>query len=215
MKNLPYAQQVGTLEKMLEKIKTASVPEKFSQDFVSTKLSMKGGTARSTIPFIKKMGFVSDDGTPTKRYAAFRNPDKSGAAIADSIREVYADLFDMNEYVYELDSKGLKSLILEATGAEGNSTPVQKTLSTFMALNKIADFDDETIAGDSQQSKILDDNQQIPGTISIPGQGLPKSEHAREGINLSYSINLHLPPSTDIEVFNAIFKSLKQHLMQE
>ena len=55
MGNLPYAQRASALEKMLAKIKTASVPEKFSQDFVSTKLSMKGGTARSTIPFIKKV----------------------------------------------------------------------------------------------------------------------------------------------------------------
>lgn len=63
--NLPYAQAAGTLEKMLDKIKTASVPEKFSSDFVSTKLMMKGGAGRAIIPFIKKMGFVSTDGTPT------------------------------------------------------------------------------------------------------------------------------------------------------
>ena len=46
MKNLPYVQVTGTLEKMLDKIKTASVPERFSQDFVSTKLSMKGGSVQ-------------------------------------------------------------------------------------------------------------------------------------------------------------------------
>ncbi|MEJ2692641.1 MAG: DUF5343 domain-containing protein, partial [Candidatus Thiodiazotropha sp.] len=37
--NLPYSTSVGTLEKMLEKIKTASVPERFTQDFVNTKLA--------------------------------------------------------------------------------------------------------------------------------------------------------------------------------
>ena len=40
--NLPYVTVVGTLEKMLEKITTASVPERFTQDFVKTKLAMKG-----------------------------------------------------------------------------------------------------------------------------------------------------------------------------
>ena len=45
-------------------------------------------------------------------------------------------------------------------------------------------------------------------------QGLSVSQLC-ERINLSYTINLNLPATTDIEVFNAIFKSLKQHLIQE
>ena len=81
MANLPYVQSTGTLEKMLDKIKTASVPERFSQDFVSTKLSMKGGSARSIIPFIKKLGLVGSDGTPTERYKEYRNSAKSGQGM--------------------------------------------------------------------------------------------------------------------------------------
>lgn len=215
MKNLPYAQQVGTLENMLEKIKTASVPEKFSQDFVSTKLAMKGGTPRSTIPFIKKMGFVASDGTPTKRYKEFRNPDKSAAAIADSMRELYGPLFDMNEYVYELDNKGLKRLIIEATGAEENSTPVQKTFATFISLNKMANFEQSSATGTTDDSESASDSQSTQTRFPISEFEFPQSMQTREGINLSYSINLHLPPSTDVEVFNAIFKSLRQHLLQD
>jgi hypothetical protein len=33
------------------------------------------------------------------------------------------------------------------------------------------------------------------------------------GMNLSYTINLNLPPSTDPEVFNAIFRALREHLL--
>jgi hypothetical protein len=199
---------------MLEKIKVASVPDKFSQDFVSTKLAMKGGTARSTIPFIKKMGFATSDGTPTKRYNEFRNPDKSGASIAESMRELYETLFEMNEYVYELDNSGLKSLIVEATGAEADSTPVVKTLSTFNSLNKLANFEvneNSTISDDSPEAGYTEHVQQ-----SLPNNIVSQSNSGgAEGINLSYTINLNLPATKDIEVFNAIFKSLKQHLLQE
>jgi len=213
MDNLPYAQQAGTLENMLVKIQTASVPENFSQDFVSTKLSMKGGTPRSIIPFIKKMGLATSDGTPTPRYSAFRNKDKAGAAIADSMREVYATLFEMNEYVYDLDNERLKALIVEATGAEADSNPVTKTLATFNVLNKIANFDagsitDAVEAAESQPEK--NNVSQIPIQINTPS-----ANQSSEGINLSYTINLNLPPTKDIEVFNAIFKSLKQHLLQD
>ena len=212
MANLPYAQRTATLMTMLEKIKTASVPEKFSQDFVAEKLLMKGGTPRSIIPFIKKMGLVATDGTPTERYKEFRNPAKSGAAIAAAMRELYEQLFEMNEYVHDTNPATLKGLIVEATGAEQNSNVVSKTLSTFQALRKIADFD-----SDSEEESIVSEET----ADSSPAYTLPRihshqsSNNGGEGINLSNTINLNLPATTDIEVFNAIFKSLKQHLIQE
>lgn len=214
MANLPYAQTTSTLETMLEKIKTASVPEKFSQDFVYTKLMIKGGNGRSAIPFIKKMKLVSADGTPTDRYKEFRNPDKEGAAIANAMRELYEPLFEMNEYVYELDTNSLKKLIVEATGAEANSTPVKKVLSTFQALAKIADFD----SNDSQpevETQSETPSSSVPLNAPIYEHTNQRSSPKSDGINLSYTINLNLPATTDIEVFNAIFKSLKQHLIQE
>jgi hypothetical protein len=98
---------------MLEKIQTASVPERFTQDFVSTKLSMKGGTARFIIPLIKKIGLVASDGTPTELYKEFRNPSKSGAAMARCVRNIYSILYQMNEYAHELSDGDLKGLIVE------------------------------------------------------------------------------------------------------
>jgi len=214
MANLPYVQVTGTLEKMLDKIKTASVPERFSQDFVSTKLSMKGGSARSVIPFIKKLGLVGSDGTPTERYKEFRNPAKAGYAIAQGMREIYATLFEMNEYIYEVDNTKLKGLIVEATGAVANSTSVKKTVSTFNALKKRALFDVDHTGPVTEKAEELE-NAEGQNQIQMYAAQTAQKGQAPEGINLSYTINLNLPPTTDIEVFNAIFKSLKRHLLQE
>ncbi|WP_089936552.1 DUF5343 domain-containing protein [Candidatus Entotheonella palauensis] len=208
MANLPYVQAISTLETMLEKIKTASVPEKFSQDFVSTKLMLKGGNGRAVIPFIKKMGLVSSDGTPTNRYKEFRNPNKSEFAIADAMRELYEPLFEMNEYVYELDGNKLKGLIVEATGAEANSTVVQRTLSTFQALRKIAKFESNDLEEVIEPSP-EDQSLPLPPSTQIRHHNQTINSPSNETINLSYTINLNLPATTDIEVFNAIFKSLK------
>lgn len=213
MRNLPYAQQAGTLENMLIKIQAASVPESFSPDFVSTKLSMMGGTARSIIPFIKKMGLVTSDGIPTQRYSAFRNKDKAGAAIADAMRDVYAILFEMNEYVYDLDNEKLKALIVEATGAEADSTPTTRTLATFNVLKKIANFEADDIV---DTVETVEPQQEVNKAPQIPIQvNALSAKPPNEGINLSYTINLNLPPTKDIEVFNAIFKSLKEHILQD
>lgn len=212
-KNLPYVTSTGTLEKMLEKIVAASVPERFTQDFVSTKLSMKGGTARAIIPFIKKMGLVASDGSPTELYKEFRNHTKSGAAIAQSLRNIYSELYEMNEYAHDLKDVDLQGLIVEATGAEKDSAVAQKTLTTFKALKKLSDFDAEL--------EVKELEPEMQADVS-PVQQIPLQTHtqqpltgAGEGINLSYTINLNLPSTSDIEVFNAIFKSLKDHLLRK
>ena len=176
---------------------------------------MKGGNTRAVIPFIKKMGLVSSDGTPTNRYREFRNPNKSGVAIADSMRELYEVLFEMNEYAYELDPSELKGLIVEATGAEMSSTVVQKTLSTFTALKKRADFEEEDSFSKVTPTVIEPYGEQQERERTVHQYVPSESQREKDSINLSYTINLNLPVTTDIEVFNAIFKSMKQHLIQE
>lgn len=211
-KNLPYVPVTGTLEKMLEKISQASVPDRFTQDFVSIKLSMRGGTPRAIIPFIKKMGLVASDGTPTDLYMEYKNHTKSGIAIAKSIKNLYADLYEMNEYAHELPDSELKGLIIEATGAEKDSVVLQKTVSTFKALKKLADFDFK-----SETKEVTGEIQSdLPDTPLPPTHQVPRSQpELTEGFNLSYTINLNLPATKDVEVFNAIFKSLKDHLLQK
>lgn len=209
--NLPYSTSVGTLEKMLEKIKTASVPERFTQDFVSTKLLMKGGTAYSCIPFLKKMGFVSTDGSPTEMYREFRNSSKSKYAVAKAFRKLYQRLYEMNEYVHDASEKDVLDLIIECTGVEKDNATAKYTLSTLMMLRKLAEFEGEDDAEvDITQASSGFSNQAQNPIHEI--SRIPENS-AGKGINLSYTINLNLPATKDVEVFNAIFKSLKEHLI--
>lgn len=218
--NLPYCTSVGTLERMLEKVKTASVPDRFTQNFVNTKLAMKGGTANSCIPFIKKMGFVGSDAVPTDLYKEFRNPKKSRLAVGKAFRKLYERLYEMNEYIHDAGDSDVLGLIVECTGGEKNSRATELTLSTFNMLRKIADFDnvveiiDESIE-DSGFSK-----EPESGKFQIPyAPASNPSDQAKIGsgksINLSYTINLNLPATKDIEVFDAIFKSLKEHILED
>ena len=211
--NLPYSTSVGTLENILEKIKAASTPERVTQDFVSTKLAMKGGTAMSTIPFLKKMGFVATDGTPTELYREFRNPKKSRLAVGKAFRKLYQRLYEMNEYVHDAGDQEILGLIVECTGGEKDSGATRYTLSTLNMLRKISDFDD---GGSSDIEDAVASNTQSPPFQTQ--QSLPQIHAAQptsngKGINLSYTINLNLPATKDVEVFNAIFKSLKEHIL--
>lgn len=189
---------------MLGKIKTAAVPDSFSQKFVEETLLMKGGTAKATMPFLKKMKFVADDGKPTELYAAFRNDKKSGGAIAQAMNHLYQSLFKMNVAVQSATDAEVRGLIVESTGGEKDSVVTKFTLQTFKALKKLADFDQtvSTIPLDK------DDASDEPGADK-------HDQHLVKRFGLSYTINLNLPPTRDIEVFNAIFKSLKNHLLDQ
>lgn len=213
MANLPYVYALGTLTKMLEKIKAAAVPGTFSQEFVTKTLLMKGGTARATIPFVKKMGLVADDGTPTDLYKQFRNEKKSKGAIATAMRTLYAPLFAMNEKVYESPENEVRGMIVEATGGEKDSQVTKLTIATFLGLKGLADFSESPAAQDKPSREAKAESLVLP---VVAGNGTPPQPTDGDvGINLSYTINLNLPATSDIAVFNAIFKSLKEHLLQK
>lgn len=206
--NLPYVTSPGTLTKMLGKLKTAAEPEMFSTEFVEKTLSMKGGTARSVMPFLKKMGFVAQDGRPTARYKQFRNKGKSGAAIAEAMRVLYKRLFEMNEQVHELSDDEVKNLVVEATGGEVGSQVTKLTMATYKLLNGMAVYNEESQAAPVEQNVIV--KKEEP---EVPPRRELNEVKSGEIVNLSYTVNLNLPPTSDIEVFNAIFKSLKEHLL--
>src|SRR4051812_42040597 len=116
--NPPYIVSPGTLIKALEKIKTASTPERFTHDILNAKLGMKGGTANAIIPFLKRTGFLNGDGKPTDLYRQFRNPSQSGQAMARALKIGYGPFYEMNENVHDLNDQDLRGLVLQATGLD-------------------------------------------------------------------------------------------------
>lgn len=187
----------GLVPKILDKIIEAQQPERFTQDFLSTKLGFSGGSARA----FKRIGFLSTDGVPTPLYAKFRNADSRGAAMAQALRTGYKELFERNEYAQDMTKEKLKNLIVEMTGAKPTDTSVASIVGTFENLKRYAKWDvSSTAALAKEDVKVL-----TPGEISQDA----REAAANAGLNLSYTINLNLPETSDVEVFNAIFRSLK------
>lgn len=206
--NLPYVASPGSIKTALEKIRSAATPERVTKDFVTTVLQIKGGTGGNLPPFLKRIGFVGSDGAPTDLYRRFRNPATGGAAVADAIRLGYKDLLQANEYFYRLSDKDLQALIVQVTGVEADSRAAQLTLSSIKALKAFADFDAvEPATEPPEQASTIDPR---PRTQDLPVQ---QGRNGQVGLNLSYTINLNLPATADQAVFNAIFRSLKEHLL--
>lgn len=203
---IPYVVQPGSIVKVFEKVRQAQTPDRFTGDFLETKLNCRGGPYRQFIPFAKKLGFLGSDGRPTDVYKQFRNPSSSKAAMAQALRTGYRELFERNEYVNELDKEKFKGLVVEVTGLESTSRVVQLICQTFESLKKIANFD--ASVPKAEQSAPVD-----AGPLSPPGETRALGQDV--DMNLSYTINLVLPKSDDPAVFNAIFRSLRENLLRK
>ena len=199
--NIPYLTAYGYITKALEGIKAATTPDRFTQDFLATKLALKGGSPKPVIPFLKRTGFLNSDGSPTDIYKEFRNPNFSGAAAARATRKGFASLYAINEYAHDLSDAELRGVIIQATGADKDSTLVKSILGSFKALAAFGEFDNVS-AGPSQMDT---------GENSVDAPAL-KPELG--SLRLGYTINLNLPATSDVAVFNAIFKSLRENLLK-
>ena len=197
---LPYLSTPGTLKTALDRIKAAATPPTFNNDFVETKLQIRGGAGRAIPPFLKKIGLVGGDGKPTKLYERFRNSNAavSGRAIAEAMRTGYKPIFDVNEYANDLNDKDLKGLLVQVTGLEEANRVIELVVATFKRLKEFADFEAEASETEEEEAK----------------RDEPSSESGRrQPLAIGYTINLNLPPSTNVEVFNAIFKALRENIL--
>lgn len=207
----PFMNATGLVNKILDKVISAQQPERFTQDFLGTKLGYASGSAKPFIPLMKRIGLLGSDGIPTSLYSQFRNPDTRGAAMAQALRIGYKDVYERNDYAHDLTKDKFKNLIVEMTGLTPTDGMVGAIVNTFFNLKSYANFDQalpDKLAANSKPAQVLDvlKEEQQDGDESPRSKGV--------GLNLSYTINLNLPETSDVEVFNAIFRSLKENLLK-
>lgn len=207
---LPYLAWTGLIPKVFDKIQEARRPDRFTRDFLDTKLGYSGGNAQAIIPLLKRLGYLASDGTPTALYDQFRNSSTQGAAMSKAIRNAYGELYDRNEYAHDLTKEKLTGLVTEITGAAKDDSTTKLIVATFEALKKFADF----------ESSLPTESAKDETATAVPAVATSEASRTREvtdavGFNVSYTINLNLPETTNPDGFNAIFRALRENLLRK
>lgn len=205
---LPYLTSQSGLKKVLEKIREASTPDKFNEKYLNEKLDMHGGTARALSPYLKRIGFTSSDGTPTDWYREFRNPTLSGGVAFKALRHAYKEIFEINENAHKKGDAELKGIVAQITGLDHDNPVLTYIVSTFKTLRGFASFDEPPAVEVVKQEKPAptpNEHEEYHHSAVKPRQ---------VGLSIGYNINLNLPATSDIAVFDAIFKSLKENLLK-
>ncbi len=203
----PYVNPYGKLNELFKKIKEAAVPPKFTNDFLYAKLELKSTSHREYIPFLKKMGFIDEAQVPTQTYRDYREDSKSKPILAKAIKSAYSELYAAHEYAHTLTKEGIVSKLNSVLGTSKDDAQVPKVAATFLELVKLADFESE-VPETTPESNGDETKKDIPLVIA------PVHQSGTHKLGISYTINLNLPATTDVEVFNAIFKSLKDNLLK-
>jgi len=199
-----YTLKPGSISEYFSAILKAEAPERFTYRFLEN-LGFASTNDRTIIGILKELGFLDSDAVPQDRYHAFLDKSRSKHVLADGIREAYSDVFDVNKKSNELDVEDVKNKLRTLYKGSKKDAQIARIASTFVALCQEADFGR---AKESTQHRKPDEAKPEP-TREVPTDGSrpPLSVDA-----LQYHINIVLPESKDQAVYDAIFRSMREHL---
>ncbi|MFR1725095.1 DUF5343 domain-containing protein [Emergencia timonensis] len=202
MTEFPYMISNNKISLIIDSLQSAAKPQKFTLEFLRN-MGYNSTNDRGIVPLFKKLGFLTEDSVPTSYYDQLRDKTTYRKIIAARIKDLYSELFTINMEIYKDSDENIKGAISRVTG--GDEKSVGRVFSTFKALCTIADFEQtiETDIPETPSPMLTTPTSEIP--IQKAAQKIESAFH--------YNIQIHLPATTDISVYNAIFKSLKDNLI--
>lgn len=199
MTDYPYMISNNKISPIIEKMQQAARPAKFTQEFLRS-LGFTSTNDRAFIPLFKKLGFLSDDGTPTAIYDQLKDLTSTKSILATQIKDLYSELYTINTEIHNAPDVEIKGAISRVTGKDSDA--VGRMYNTFKTLCGLADF--------SQTTTSTSEKEEVDNLSSAPVESMTPAFKPSE---FHYNIQIHLPATNDISVYNAIFKSLKDNLL--
>jgi hypothetical protein len=211
-----YMQSTKHLANILAELQQAQVPPKFTIEFLRT-LGFTSSNDRSILGVLKSLGFLDDTGAPTERYRRYRNKSEAPYVLADAMREAYSDIFLARENAQSLPNDRIKGIL--ATKVDKGDAVLDKMAATFRVLAGLAKWDRPGQAPVELTKGTTDagDTSAAAGDSSLAAPEYPQPEaprgEDRRVPQFAYNIQIQLPATKDISVYNAIFKSIREHLL--
>jgi Family of unknown function (DUF5343) len=198
-----YLTSIKNLEGVFAAMQSAQAPEKFTQAFLES-LEFKSNSDRLVIGVLKSIGFLDDSGRPTDRYFRFLDQTQAPKVLAEGVRDGYQDLFKVNTKAHELNKQDVMNKFKTLGQGQISESVLDKMAMTFTALAKLGDFQSPATAVPPPQieNRTVDEAPEKP----LPHAGIKLG-------GLVYNIQIVLPESRDAAVYDALFQSLRKHLL--
>ena len=207
-------QVYGQIPKFLETLRGGTAPPAFTRQFLKD-IDFKSSNHLQFIPLLKGLGFLSDSGIPTERYKEFLDGSRWKKVLAEAVREAYGDIFVLKAKPTNADLNMIAGKYKSTYNL--SDTSADRAARTFLALLNLSDQD--ALYGAEKDSFAVDvGDQSIPLVTVQPvnetsSDAISPAVKRKAPMGLSYNIQIQLPATKDIEVYNAIPKSLREHII--
>ena len=151
---------------------------------------------------LRQLGFLTADSTPTARYNRFRSKTSGGTVLAEGLRDGWADILLADQRAYEKSAAQLAEIFKGVTGAGDASAG--KMAQTFKTLAARAEW----TSPPTEPASTEPDAAERPAEAASNGAGAPIGA----GLALHHDIHIHLPATSDVAVYTAIFRALREEL---
>jgi hypothetical protein len=149
---------------------------------------------------LKGLGFLDSSSVPTQAYRDYRDKKAAATVLARQLRQAYRGLFLADENAQDLSAEDLKGKFATLTGKD--ESVVKKMASTFKALAGLADFKK---AAEPEPSK--------PAEEPVESPALEQLTPRPASLAFAHTIYINLPATRDVAVYDAIFRSIREHLL--
>jgi Family of unknown function (DUF5343) len=203
-----YVLPITRIPDLFRKIQDGQAPDRFTNQLLKD-WGFKSTNDRAFIPLLKALGFLTADGVPTPRYLDYRDHSRSKQILGQAIREAYADIFLIKEHPTTSDKNAVEGKFKSFHNASDNVAGLMT--KTFYGLLALAD-----LVANPPHTKAKVDPESKPEAKEpehINENATSRTTSGALGRSLHYNIQIHLPATKDVEVYNAIFKSLKDHVL--
>lgn len=194
----PYMISNNKISVILEKIRGAAKPQRFTHEFLK-QLGFGSSNDRAVIGVLKRLGFLTDDGAPTEYYARLKDVTDWQYVLGERIKDHYKDIFAVDTTIYKSTDSEIKGAISRVTGKD--ETSVNRYATTFKTLAGLAKFD---------SSPKLKESASTSPDVRNEAPVRPKNDAP---VTFLHNIQIQLPATTDVAVYNAIFKSVRDNLI--
>ncbi|HVT85389.1 MAG TPA: DUF5343 domain-containing protein [Chitinophagaceae bacterium] len=189
---------------------SAKAPASLTTGFLKT-LGFTSSNDSLYIRVFKDLALIDSANAPTDKYFRFLDQSESKKVIAECVEEAYSDLFAINKKAYELSEADVKNKFKTLTQGAKEDNILGLMAKTFKALCDYADW-----SKSSPNKPKLSIEEEPEKKVDVIEEKSEQPEHVyKNGIkpSLNYNIQIHLPDTRDTAVYDAIFKSLKEHLL--
>jgi hypothetical protein len=194
-------------EAFFNALQTAKAPDRFTTKFLKD-LDFTSSNDRLFIGVLKGLGFLDDSGIPTDRYFAFLDHSQSGRVLAEAVQDAYDELFALNKNAQKLSVDEVKGKFKSLTQGQKSENVIGWMTNTFKTLCDLADWSKPAEAGTKKTPPVAPAE-----TPAVVGEIPPPIDPVAQELELHYNIQIIMPESRDQAVYDALFTSLRRHLL--